>query len=168
VKKLEQTTLADIIRANTQLTNLQPNVFFLHTSIGGTVFDDHNGNGRLNPGEQGLAGITVQLLSAGVVVASTKTDAQGNYRFTDIDLGNYQVREQTPSGATPTTKSLLDVAITRGMNVGHVDFGLTKPNSKPTQPPPPPPIAPPGKMMIAVVGAVMNNQTMSGISPPKK
>lgn len=156
VKNLEQVTLADIIRANSTVNNLQPNVFFLRTSISGTVFDDRNLSGNLNPGEQGLGGITVQLLSAGVVVATTKTDAMGSYRFTELDLGKYQVKELTPTGASTTSKPVQDVAITRGMDVCHVDFGLTKQNAKPTQPPPPPA---PNNMLLAGVGNLMNNQT---------
>ena len=44
----QRTTLADVIRRNTQLTNLQPDVFVLHTSIGGTVFADGNRDLVLN------------------------------------------------------------------------------------------------------------------------
>lgn len=76
IRQLEQTTLAEIIRRNSHVSNLQANVFFLHTSISGTLFDDGNQDGVHNPGEQGLAGINVVLLDAlGNVMATTKTDA---------------------------------------------------------------------------------------------
>src|SRR5262249_46701895 len=87
LKQLEGTTLADLIRRNTSLTNLQGDVFFFRVGISGTVFGDANRDGRLGRGERGLAGQTVQLLDAGTgdVVATTTTDARGNYAFTAQD-----------------------------------------------------------------------------------
>jgi SdrD B-like domain len=50
--------------------------------ISGTVYQDLNSNGLLNPGESGIAGNTIQLQnSAGTVIATTTTDANGNYTF---------------------------------------------------------------------------------------
>lgn len=175
VRQVEQTTLADVVRRNTTVSNLQQNVFFLKTSISGTVFNDANQNGARNPNEQGLAGVTVRLLDAGgLVVAQTLTDAQGNYSFRGLDLGKYRVEEQTPSGVKTTSSPVIDTALTRGMDVQHLDFGLIKVVAKPTAPPPPtkptapPPPPPPMKTQIAAVGSVLNNAADTKKATPKK
>ncbi|MBL9094032.1 MAG: carboxypeptidase regulatory-like domain-containing protein [Planctomycetaceae bacterium] len=175
VRQVEQTTLADVVRRNTTVSSLQQNVFFLKTSISGTVFNDANQNGARNPNEQGLAGVTVRLLDAGgFVVAQTLTDAQGNYSFRGLDLGKYRVEEQTPSGVKTTSSPVIDTALTRGMDVQHLDFGLIKVVAKPTAPPPttkptaPPPPPPPMKTQIAAVGSVLNNAADTKKATPKK
>jgi serine-aspartate repeat-containing protein C/D/E len=54
------------------------------------VWLDKNANGVQDAGETGLAGITVKLLnSTGGVVASTTTDANGNYLFNNLTPGDY-------------------------------------------------------------------------------
>src|SRR5262249_15304740 len=55
-------TLSQVIKNNTAITNLQSNVFFFRVRIEGTVFFDHNGNGIRDPGDQGLADFTVNLV----------------------------------------------------------------------------------------------------------
>jgi hypothetical protein len=57
--------------------------------IHGTVFNDLNLDGRLTPGEPGLAGWTVQL--SGLVSKTTTTDATGAYAFTALPVGTYTV-----------------------------------------------------------------------------
>ncbi|MFO0965945.1 MAG: peroxidase family protein [Gemmataceae bacterium] len=124
---IQSTTLTDIIRRNTQLTNLQADVFFFHVSISGVVFKDANANGRLDRPDRLLAGETVELLDAdGVVVATTKTDVFGRYSFTlqdGLGLGTYQVRAVLKSGQTQTTRTQT-LTITkgdtflRGINIG--------------------------------------------------
>lgn len=149
VRQLNQITLADIIRMNTDVSNLQPNVFFLHTSISGQVFNDANGDGRREPIEQGLAGVTVELLdSSGKIVATTETDAQGLYRFTELDLGSYQVVIVTPNGGKQSTPPPKTIDITRGMDVGHVDFGVSGLSTKPEHKPGSGPHAPPAMTPI--------------------
>ncbi len=127
VRELEHLSLADVIRNNTTVSNLQADVFFLRTSISGTVFNDVNRDGVENRGDRGLAGINVRLLDAdGNLVQETKTDRQGNYRFTGLDLGAYRVEQQTPEGAKLTSAAGVEAQITRGMDIRDVDFGLTK------------------------------------------
>lgn len=149
VRQLNQITLADIIRMNTDVSNLQPNVFFLHTSISGQVFNDANGDGRREPVEQGLAGVTVELLdSSGKIVATTETDAQGLYRFAELDLGSYQVVIVPPNGGTQSTPPPKTIDITRGMDVGHIDFGVSGLSTKPQHGPGSGPHAPPAMTPI--------------------
>ncbi len=121
---LEHTTLADVIRRNTTVSNLQDSVFFFKTSITGRVFVDNNGDGVLNPRELGLSGRAVQLLSLdGTVVATTTTLCDGSYRFDGLDLGSYKVKVVAPAGAKQTAVSPT-ITLTRGMTVSGVNLGV--------------------------------------------
>ena len=65
-------------------------------ALEGRYFCDENGD-NVDNGEPGVAGATVELLdAAGNVVGTTTTDADGNYRFDDLDAGDYSVRFQSP------------------------------------------------------------------------
>ena len=73
--------------------------------VSGTAFTDSNGDGLRNTGEDGLAGITVQLLdTAGAVVASTTTGAGGAYGFADQAPGRYQLQFLAPDGSRFTAR----------------------------------------------------------------
>jgi uncharacterized repeat protein (TIGR01451 family) len=74
----------------------------VQSSIAGTVFLDQNNNGTQNGTDTGIGGVTVQLLNAGnSVIATTTTDASGNYSFSGLDPGTYSVREPSqPSGTS--------------------------------------------------------------------
>jgi uncharacterized repeat protein (TIGR01451 family) len=81
------------------------------SSLAGTVYYDANDNGAFDPGDQGIAGVTVNLTgttATGTAVnLSTTTDANGNYSFATLQQGSYTVTEVPPSG-------YLDGAITAG------------------------------------------------------
>ncbi|QLG69612.1 MAG: internalin, putative [Candidatus Woesebacteria bacterium] len=64
-------------------------------SVAGIKYNDINGNGVKNDGENGLSGWTVKLMDeAGTTeLASTTTDVNGNYSFMNIVPGNYKVCE---------------------------------------------------------------------------
>ncbi|MFY7965191.1 MAG: SdrD B-like domain-containing protein, partial [Chitinophagaceae bacterium] len=50
--------------------------------VGNRVWNDTDGDGIQDPGENPIAGVTVQLLnSGGTVIATATTDANGNYYF---------------------------------------------------------------------------------------
>src|SRR5690606_8831261 len=68
-------------------------------SIGNFVWHDLNGDGIQNIGEPGMVGVNVSLLDiSGFVVATTVTNANGNYLFDNILAGTYLVRFGLPSG----------------------------------------------------------------------
>ncbi len=67
-------------------------------SIGDTVWADLNGNGTQDPGEPGLANVTVSLSNG----ASVTTDADGNYLFTDLPPASYTVTIDPNSGDLAT------------------------------------------------------------------
>ncbi len=76
--------------------------------IGNQVWLDENGNGYQDAGEAGIPNVTVELWNAGhtAVVASTTTDANGNYQFFMTQPGSYQVdvlASSLPTGLVQTT-----------------------------------------------------------------
>ena len=76
---------------------------FQLVNVSGSNFNDLNGNGLRASFEPPLSGWTVNLLDAqGNVVSSTKTDKKGNYSFSGVGIGSYQVSEVIPSGYVQT------------------------------------------------------------------
>ena len=61
--------------------------------LSGKVYYDANESSSFDNGEEPFKDITVELLGTdGSVVATTKTDADGNYSFTGLDAGTYTVK----------------------------------------------------------------------------
>ncbi|MEI2671822.1 MAG: SdrD B-like domain-containing protein [Marmoricola sp.] len=68
-------------------------------SIGDLVWEDTNKNGIQDAGEPGVGSVTVKLLDASdAVVATTTTDSNGNYLFSNVACGTYSVQFTAPSG----------------------------------------------------------------------
>lgn len=122
-------------------------------SIGDRVWNDLDKDGIQDAGETGVAGITVTLFNnAGNVIATTVTDALGNYTFSNLPVSiagtNYQVRfslpaeyrfspadqggnDNTDSDPNPVTGRTGNVTLTvANPNVTSVDAGiyLAEPN----------------------------------------
>jgi uncharacterized repeat protein (TIGR01451 family) len=75
------------------------------SSISGKVFLDQNNNGTQQGADAGINGVTIELLNnVGTVVATTTTDALGNYTFANLVPGTYSVRE--PVQPTATTNGI--------------------------------------------------------------
>lgn len=71
----------------------------LPSRIEGMVHIDLDGDCVLDPGEQPLPDVTIQLLDAqGNVIGTTTTDASGMYSFENLAPGKYGVRELQPTG----------------------------------------------------------------------
>jgi len=64
-----------------------------NNSVGDTVWLDVDGDGTQNNGEAGLGGVTIDLIdnATGTVIATTVTDANGNYLFLGVPDGVYDV-----------------------------------------------------------------------------
>ena len=79
-------------------------------AISGIVFLDSNGNSVKDPGEKVLTGYTVNLMRNGVVVATTKADANGYYNIADFPpAAGYQLQFVDPTtGVTIGVISGLD------------------------------------------------------------
>jgi peroxidase len=138
-------TLAKVIEANTNITNLQSNVFFFRASISGTVTSSSIANfsgtrgGTINP----LPRMTLQLQDAsGNVLATTKTDGQGRYRFDQLSgpssnptiaygvsaVGEYKIVLVLPSGMKQTSPAPNPIVIGSGdANVQGVNFTVSLP-----------------------------------------
>ncbi|WOK38119.1 SdrD B-like domain-containing protein [Sphingomonas sp. C3-2] len=89
------------------------------STIGGNVFVDGSDDGVLQPGEKGIAGVTVRLTGtddAGKPVdRSTTTDANGAFVFDDVLSGTYTITETQPDGFSDGK----DSAGTTGGTVGN-------------------------------------------------
>ena len=66
-------------------------------SVGGRVWLDGNEDGIQDPGEAGINNVTVSLLEAGLVVATTTTDVVGDYSFSGLIERDYAIRVSPPA-----------------------------------------------------------------------
>ncbi len=77
--------------AQEQDTSLDMGIYQL-ASLGDVVWNDANRNGIQESGENGVAGVTVNLLdNNGSVLQTTTTDASGSYRFEALEPSEYRV-----------------------------------------------------------------------------
>jgi uncharacterized repeat protein (TIGR01451 family) len=99
------------------------NVLLL-TSLGDFVWNDANGNGLQDGGEQGVAGVTVQLYNAsGILSQSTTTSNAGIYAFNNIVAGNYYIKFLPPVQYTFITANVgandnIDSDVTNAFGAG--------------------------------------------------
>jgi hypothetical protein len=128
LRDVQNTTLADIMQRDTEYANYQNNVFFFRANVGGLVFGDTNGNGRLDHGEHGLDNQTIELVNVGEnnqVVATSHTNGVGLFQFSIFDgvrTGQYQVWVLDSHGNTIAMSPT--VAITRGEQFPLVSIGV--------------------------------------------
>ena len=90
---------------NEEATNTQPAIDTLtitnFAALGDFVWLDTNFNGIQDAGEIGVANVTVRLLDGnGNELATTTTDANGLYSFTNLAPGTYRVDFVPPTGYT--------------------------------------------------------------------
>lgn len=65
-------------------------------TLGGRVWFDANGNGREDAGEPGLVNHPVFLLAAGTQLGATMSDSNGDYRFSNLAPGFYDLQLGLP------------------------------------------------------------------------
>ncbi len=105
----ENSTTADsstiIILTDDDPINLEADFGYLppedqNNSIGDTIWLDEDGDGTQNGAEPGIEGVTVALIdvTTGQVVATTTTDADGNYLFAGVPDGLYSVEVTDATG----------------------------------------------------------------------
>ena len=134
-------TLAQVIEANTNITNLQNNVFVFRASISGTVLSGYGGtSARRRFAPVGLPGVTLELEDAsGDILATTKTDSRGQYSFNQLSgpssnpeiasgvsaVGTYKVVLIVPSGLKQLSPVPNPLVVTRGdTRVTGVNFNV--------------------------------------------
>ena len=95
----------------------------------GTVYDDLNGNGVMDPGDPGLGGVTVELLDSGGTVIKSEIDRRestGPYSFGNLLAGSYTILELIPSGwyqTQPQNPFVYSLTATSGSGQTGLDFG---------------------------------------------
>ena len=131
---------ADFVNFANNPTNLPPAVLPV-ADLGGIVFNDINGDGLIDPGENGIPSATVFLDRNGNVILDNEerqavTDSLGVYDFKGLPPGTYTVRQVQLPGLFQTNQNPT-VTIFAGDDANFINFG----NS--TTPQPISPIAPP-------------------------
>ena len=121
------------LTCNQHKTNIDFGYRLCLGTIGNKVWDDKNGNGSVNSGEPGLAGVTLELVSGTTVIATTTTSSSGAYAFNNVPAGTYTVRvvaSTLPAGSTPTfdrdgvaSANKATVTLTCCGDVSDADFG---------------------------------------------
>jgi len=110
---------------------VQDDPLFNDALVFGKVFDDANGNGYLDEGEEGIPGVTI----AGVDGINVVTDSKGRYSIEGVDGGrmdrgvNYILKvmpETLPEGSEFTTENPRVQRITQGMP-SKFNFGVAVP-----------------------------------------
>lgn len=113
-------------------------------TLGNYVWEDTNGSGTQDAGENGISGVTVNLYKDGSLSGSKTTDVSGLYQFTGLVPGNYTVEFIKPSGyelttalqggdaskdSNPGSDGRSDIILASGDNIDTIDAGLYKPAS---------------------------------------
>jgi protocatechuate 3,4-dioxygenase beta subunit len=80
---------------------------FFDASLGDRVWLDQNANGIQDAGEPGVANVTVILRDGnGTEITRTTTDTDGNYAFSGLQPGTYQVEFVPPAGLALTQRDV--------------------------------------------------------------
>ncbi len=112
-------------------------LYILPASLGDLVWLDANQDGLQDAGEYGVPGVTVNLYDSGnTFIATTTTDAYGNYSFTNLAPADYHIEVVPPIGYTITSQDqggddALDSDINAGTGLS-INTNLTSGEDDPT------------------------------------
>ena len=101
----------------------------LNGKISGYCYNDENGNGIRDAGEEGVLGVAVSLKRLYLMifpreVGSAETSADGTYEFTNLGLGFYSVEVKSTSTTECKTKNPALAYIGFFKSAGVMDFGF--------------------------------------------
>ena len=142
---------------------------FRPASLCGNVTYDANRNRVRDPSESPIPGVLITLRdSNGAVVATTTTDANGDYCFRNLLPGTYAVFETQPAtyddgadrlgsqGGTLGEDQMTDVVLPAGVDAVNYDFlevrGGVLTDREPPPPPPPPPVVSKISLLASTLG----------------
>jgi hypothetical protein len=98
------------------------------------VFMDDNRNGLLDPGERGIAGVAVKLMTRPRgFLQGRSTGADGWCTFSGLDAGVYRLQEGTPEGLDSSTPDELLLLFRRILTVSYGDYNPNVGGSQTTQ-----------------------------------
>ena len=95
-------------------------------SVSGTVYNDVNGNGARDAGDNGLANWTVNVLNGSTIVATGTTANDGTYTISNVQPGTYTLAEVVEGGyveTAPGAPGTYSIVIPSGGSVTGKDFG---------------------------------------------
>jgi len=96
--------------------------FFSPVRVGDLVWEDINNNGLVDPGEDGIPGVDIQIFTLGqdpkvdTPIQTDITDADGLYSFEDLDPGEYFVYMPTPPVGFPNSSTPTDIVADNGVD----------------------------------------------------
>ena len=105
----------DAERPSRETAGAQDQTAFVRLRVGNLVWNDRNDNGRVDPGEPGIPGVTVRIYDGdGIAVPASQggviaTDAAGHYQYeradfiTDVYTRRFTVEVETPAGCVSST-----------------------------------------------------------------
>ena len=88
--QVQSVSLGDGAGASLSVTNQGGSTDTVH-SLGNLVFLDNNGDGMADADDSGIEGVIVELLKDGELIATTITNADGEYEFEGLLCGTYKV-----------------------------------------------------------------------------
>ena len=93
-------------------------------TVSGIVFNDTNGNGVQDAGENGVGGVMVRLFDEqAAVVSENNTAGNGSYGFYNLTPADYTVQETYPEGYTGSTPQSVAVTVAEG-GAATANFGI--------------------------------------------
>ena len=91
-------------------------------SIGDTIWNDKNENWTQDASEKGLANVSVELYQNGTKVQTTKSNAQGKYKFLNVEEGEYVVKVIASANTKVVTENNLELWVESDRV--DIDFGM--------------------------------------------
>jgi len=94
-----------------------------HYDISGNIFVDTNNNGVKDGSETNYVGATVTLSGSNISSQTATSDASGNYTFSQVASGNYNLVLTVPSGYVGTTIGAMSINLNTNITV---NFGIVQ------------------------------------------